>query len=107
MQLLVCDSSCRQIPTAIGPSRFRPFRIAGNLYYVGSEDLASYLVATPQGYILINSNLTVVAAADQKEYRDLGFKFSDIKILLISHAHYDHCAGSAADQADSRARSTT
>ena len=74
---------------------FPPFRIAGNLYYVGSEDLASYLIVTPQGDILINSNLESSPAQIKKSVETLGFKFSDIKILLISHAHWDHCAGSA------------
>jgi metallo-beta-lactamase class B len=74
---------------------FPPFRIAGNLYYVGSEDLASYLVATPDGLILINSSLESSVPLIRKSVETLGFRFSDIKILLISHAHYDHCAGSA------------
>jgi metallo-beta-lactamase class B len=74
---------------------FPPFRIAGNLYYVGSGDLASYLVATPKGLILINSNLSSSPALIRKSVETLGFRFSDIKILLISHAHFDHCAGSA------------
>jgi len=74
---------------------FPPFRIAGNLYYVGSEDLAAYLVVTPQGNILINSNLESSPALIRKSIEMLGFKFSDTKILLISHAHFDHCAGSA------------
>src|SRR5690349_12711759 len=71
------------------------FRIAGNLYYVGSKGLASYLIATPEGHILINSNLEVNVPMIRTSVESLGFKFSDIKILLISHAHYDHCAGSA------------
>jgi metallo-beta-lactamase class B len=75
---------------------FPPFRIAGNLYYVGSEDLASYLIVTPHGDILINSNLESSPPLIQKSVEALGFHLSDIKILLISHAHYDHCAGSAA-----------
>jgi metallo-beta-lactamase class B len=75
---------------------FPPFRIAGNLYYVGSEDLASYLVVTPKGDILINSNLESSPPLIQKSVEALGFHMSDIKTLLISHAHYDHCAGSAA-----------
>ena len=74
---------------------FPPFRIAGNLYYVGSEDLASYLIATPRGLILINSNLEVSVPLIQKSVESLGFRFGDIKILLISHAHNDHCSGSA------------
>ena len=72
-----------------------PFRIAGNLYYVGSEDLASYLIATPKGLILINSSLESSVPLIEHSVEALGFRFSDIKILLISHAHYDHCAGSA------------
>jgi metallo-beta-lactamase class B len=75
---------------------FPPFRIAGNLYYVGSRDLASYLIVTPQGDILINSNLESSPPLIQKSVEALGFHMNDIKILLISHAHYDHCAGSAA-----------
>ncbi len=74
---------------------FPPFRIAGNLYYVGSEDLASYLIVTPAGDILINSSLEASVPLIQKSVEALGFHFSDIKILLISHAHFDHCAGSA------------
>src|SRR5271166_4461934 len=74
---------------------FPPHRVIGNVYYVGSKDLASYLITTPQGHILINSSLVSSPALIQKSVEQLGFKFSDIKILLISHAHYDHCAGSA------------
>ena len=72
-----------------------PFRIAGNLYYVGSRDLASYLITTPQGHILINSNLTTSPPQIRAAVEKLGFHWRDIKILLISHAHHDHCAGSA------------
>jgi metallo-beta-lactamase class B len=71
-----------------------PFRVAGNVYYVGSKDLASYLITTPQGHILINSNLESSVPQIKKSVEALGFKFSDVKILLISHAHRDHCAGS-------------
>ena len=75
---------------------FPPFRIVGNLYYVGSQGLASYLIVTPQGSILINSNLEKSVPMIRESVEKLGFRFSDIKILLISHAHWDHCAGSAA-----------
>lgn len=74
---------------------FPPFRIAGNLFYVGSSDLASYLVSTPKGLILINSNLASSPPQIRRSVERLGFHFNDIKILLISHGHYDHCAGSA------------
>lgn len=74
---------------------FPPFKIADNLYYVGSKGLASYLITTPQGHILINSDLEESVPLLRASVEKLGFKFSDIKILLISHAHWDHDAGSA------------
>jgi metallo-beta-lactamase class B len=75
---------------------FPPFKIAGNLYYVGSHGLASYLIATPQGLILINSDLEASVPLLRDSVEKLGFSFTDIKVLLISHAHFDHDAGSAA-----------
>ena len=72
-----------------------PFRIAGNLYYVGSNDLASYLITTPEGNILIDSNLRSSVPQIRHNVEALGFHFSDVKILLISHAHSDHASGSA------------
>ena len=74
---------------------FPPFHIAGNLYYVGTRALASYLVTTPNGLILINSDLEQNVPQIKASIEHLGFKFSDVKILLISHAHFDHDAGSA------------
>ncbi|MGC1435896.1 MAG: subclass B3 metallo-beta-lactamase [Terriglobales bacterium] len=74
---------------------FPPFRIAGNLYYAGSKGLANYLVTTPQGNILINSDLEANVPMIEASIEKLGFKFKDTKILLISHAHWDHDAGSA------------
>jgi metallo-beta-lactamase class B len=75
---------------------FPPYRIVGNLYYVGSQGLASYLITTPQGNILINSSLEKSVPLIRDSVEKLGFHFKDTKILLISHAHWDHCAGSAA-----------
>lgn len=75
---------------------FPPFRIAGNLYYVGSKGLASYLITTPKGHILINSDLEANVPLLQASVSKLGFEFTDVKVLLISHAHWDHDAGSAA-----------
>jgi metallo-beta-lactamase class B len=72
-----------------------PYRVVGNVYYVGSKDLASYLITTPQGHILINSSLASSVPLIRKNVEALGFHFTDVKILLISHAHFDHCAGSA------------
>src|SRR5712692_1737437 len=74
---------------------FPPFHIAGDLYYVGSKGLANYLITTPRGHILINSDLEANVPLIRASVEKLGFKFSDVKILLISHAHWDHDAGSA------------
>ena len=100
LALLLLVSCAIAAPLAAAPNPdwtrpFPPFRIAGNLYYVGSADLASYLIVTPQGLILINSSLESSVPLIQKSVAQLGYHFSDIKILLISHAHSDHCAGSA------------
>ena len=72
-----------------------PFKIASNLYYVGSRDLAAYLITTPGGNILINSNLETSPPQIRHAVEQLGFKWSDTKILLSSQAHYDHVAGAA------------
>lgn len=73
-----------------------PFHIIGNIYYVGSQDLAAYLITTPDGDILINGNLPSSPAQIQASIEKLGFKMSDVKILLISHGHFDHAGGTAA-----------
>jgi metallo-beta-lactamase class B len=67
----------------------------GNIYYVGSRGLASYLITTPAGHILINSNLKTSVPLIRASIEKLGFHLSDVKILLISHAHYDHDGSSA------------
>jgi len=85
-----------QFETPAWTRPFTPFHIAGNLYYVGSEDLAAYLITTPKGLILINSSLESSVPQIRESIEKLGFKYSDVKILLISHGHFDHCAGSAA-----------
>jgi metallo-beta-lactamase class B len=76
-------------------TRITPFRIADNLYYVGSQDLASYLVVTRDGAILINANLATSPPQIRASVEQLGFRWTDIKILLNSQAHYDHMAGAA------------
>jgi metallo-beta-lactamase class B len=81
-----------------------PFHIAGNLYYVGSKDLASYLIVTPKGNILINSSTESSVPLIKNAIEQLGFKYADTKILLISHAHQDHAAGSAQIIKDTGAR---
>jgi len=72
-----------------------PFQIADNLYYIGSQDLASYLVVTPKGNILMNANLVTSPPQIKANVEKLGFHWKDIKILLNSQAHDDHMGGAA------------
>jgi metallo-beta-lactamase class B len=74
---------------------FPPHKIAGNLYYVGSEQLGSFLITTPEGHILINSDFEETVPVVKAAVEKLGFKFTDIKILLGSHGHIDHMQGDA------------
>jgi metallo-beta-lactamase class B len=74
---------------------FPPYRMIGNIYYVGSRGLASYLITTPAGHILINANLKSSVPLIRQSIEKLGFHFADVKILLISHGHFDHDGGSA------------
>ena len=74
---------------------FPAHHVIGNVYFVGSKGLGIYLVTTPQGNILINSGLDESVPMIQQSVEKLGFRFNDIKILLISHAHFDHDAGAA------------
>jgi metallo-beta-lactamase class B len=74
---------------------YKPFRIAGNLYYVGTYDLSCYLITTSKGHILINTGLAASAPMIKANVERLGFKFSDIKILLTTQAHYDHIGAMA------------
>jgi len=75
---------------------FPPHKIMDNMYYVGTKELASFLIVTPQGNILMNSNYESSVPIIKKSVEDLGFKFSDIKILIAGHAHPDHVEGDAA-----------
>jgi metallo-beta-lactamase class B len=74
---------------------YEPFRICGNLYYVGTYDLACFLITTPKGHILINTGLAESVPMIRSHIEALGFRFADIKILLTTQAHYDHVAGMA------------
>jgi metallo-beta-lactamase class B len=77
-------------------SQFPPHKVIGNIYYVGTRTLSSYLITTPEGHILINSTYERNLPVIQKSVADLGFRFSDVKILLGTHAHGDHQEGDAA-----------
>jgi metallo-beta-lactamase class B len=76
-------------------TQFPPHRIVGNVHYVGSRSLASFLVTTPQGHILINTNYEAGVPALRDSVQKLGFSMADIKIILGSHAHGDHMEGDA------------
>jgi metallo-beta-lactamase class B len=72
-----------------------PFRIAGNLYYVGASDITSFLITTPQGHILIDGGFVETVPLIRASVKKLGFRLEDVKFLLNNHAHYDHAAGLA------------
>lgn len=95
--LLFCGvlSFAQQVnePTGGNPEwskAYDPFRIAGNLYYVGTYDLGCYLITTPKGHILINTGLAGSFDVIKSNVASLGFKFNDIRILLTLQAHFDH-----------------
>lgn len=81
----------------------QPFRIYGNTYYVGTHGLASILVTSPNGHVLIDATLAENVTTIMEHIRALGFRVEDVKLILNSHAHYDHAAGTAALQAASGA----
>jgi len=74
---------------------FPAHKVIGNVYFVGSAELASFLITTPQGHFLINSDFEATVPVIRASVEKLGFKFTDIKILLGSHAHGDHMEGDA------------
>ena len=74
---------------------FPPHHVIGNVYFVGTGELGSFLITTPQGHILVNSDFETTVPFLRQNVEKLGFKFSDIKILLGSHAHADHMQGDA------------
>ena len=81
-----------------------PFRIAGDIYYVGASDVASYLMVTPQGMLLLDGGFAETAPMIEANIQALGFKVTDVKWLLNGHAHPDHAGGLAKLKADSGAR---
>jgi metallo-beta-lactamase class B len=74
---------------------FPPHRVIGNVYYVGSSQLASYLITTPEGHILINTGFAKTVPLIKASVESIGFKMRDIKLILASHAHEDHVGGHA------------
>lgn len=72
-----------------------PYKIIGNVYYVGASDITSYLITTPKGHILLDGGFEETVPIIRESIKKLGFKIEDVKILISSHAHYDHAAGLA------------
>src|SRR5438477_5439728 len=72
-----------------------PFRIIGNVYYVGANEITSFLIVTPVGMILIDGGSVEMAPVIRANIAQLGFDLHDVKILLNSHAHLDHAGGLA------------
>src|SRR6266852_5512208 len=87
--------SAQKLPGQESNQPFKPFRIIGNIHYVGTNDLACYLITTPAGHILLDTGLEESPAIVRANITALGFKLQDIKIILSSHAHYDHVGGHA------------
>jgi metallo-beta-lactamase class B len=95
---LAVASGCLAQTTHEGNKPFSAYRIMDNLYYVGTEDIASYLIVTPKGHFILNSGYEDTPAMIRASVEKLGFKIIDVKILLNSQAHFDHVAGQAALQ---------
>jgi len=92
-------------PPAAWTKPFKPYRVVGNVYYVGSEGLSSYLISTSQGHVLLDAGMSAQGAKlVAANIVALGFKLSDVKILINSHAHYDHAGGLAQMKADTGAK---
>jgi metallo-beta-lactamase class B len=92
--LLLLPMCCLGV-RAVADEAFPAHRVVGNVYYVGSQALATYLITTPDGHILINSGFEETVPLIRASVESLGFKMRDVKILLASHAHSDHVAGHA------------
>mgnify|MGYP003332372598 CR=1 FL=1 len=90
---LHAQDSRKQLPEGKHP--IKPFHIVGNIYYVGLDDNTSYLITSPQGHILLDTGMPAMHQAVKANIEKLGFKLSDIKIMISSHAHIDHIGGHA------------
>lgn len=101
--LLLSRTSAAQTP-ANWTDTIAPFRVIDNVYYVGSAGLSAWLITTPQGHILLDVGLPQNATMVQRNIERLGFRVTDVKVLLNSHAHFDHAGGLAHLKRQSGAR---
>jgi metallo-beta-lactamase class B len=92
---VVLFSNWREATDNGGQKYAEPFRIAGNLYYVGANDVTSFLITGPEGHVLIDGGYPGTAPMIMASIAQLGFKITDVKVLLNSHAHFDHAGGLA------------
>ena len=90
---VVAPTACTNCVAWNAPER--PFRIHGNTWYVGTNGLSAILVTSPAGHVLIDGGLTESAPRILASIRELGFRVEDVRLILNSHAHYDHAAGIA------------
>ena len=93
--LLLCFSTPLAAQNADWTRPFPPFKLIGNVYWVGTYDLSTYLVTTDAGHVLVNTGLAETVPQIKAGVEQLGFKLTDVKILLATHAHFDHVAGLA------------
>lgn len=92
-------------PPAAWSKPSKPYRVVGNIYYVGSEGLSSYLITSSEGHMLLDAGMSAEGAKlVERNIVSLGFKLADVKILLNTHAHYDHAGGLAQMKADTGAK---
>ena len=96
--------ACRAQSPAAWTDTIAPFRVIDNVYYVGSAGLTAWLITTPKGHILLDVGLPQNAAMVERNIRRLGFRLRDVKIILNSHAHFDHSGGIAALKRSTGAR---
>ncbi|HQP21070.1 MAG TPA: subclass B3 metallo-beta-lactamase [Phenylobacterium sp.] len=108
-RILIAAAALVALPAqAQGPASWTtptaPFKVADNLYYVGSAGISVWLITTPQGHILIDGGMPGAAVQIEKSITELGFKPKDVKLLLATHAHIDHVGGTADLKADTGAQ---
>jgi metallo-beta-lactamase class B len=94
LSLCVCASAAAQ-QNAEWRQPFPAFKLIGNVYWVGTYDLSTYLITTDAGHILINTGFAETVPEIKKGVEELGFDFDEVEILTATHAHFDHVAGLA------------